>query len=171
MFNIDKHSRLTFGNVIFVDARCCNNILPVDLSKIKTENARCNIPRGWPISNSCDFLLLAEPITLSLSSNTNTVSFSIISVWVMALPSHAVGVVVDAIVVLENATWALLLLTTTSSSTNTRRSTPMMIVMSGRSVVYGCLLLGLCGCLSQLATTKEAFVRSERLFRSLFFRL
>ena len=82
----------TLGNVIFVDARFWSNNFPVDSSKMNTENARCKIPRGCSIMNSWDVLFEAEPITLSSSSKTRTVSFSIISVWVMALPSHAVVV-------------------------------------------------------------------------------
>jgi hypothetical protein len=80
----------TFGKVIFVDARCCRSNSPVDMSNKKTEKARCRIARGWAGLNSWEVLLDAEPMTLSFSSKTSTVSFAIMSSWDMALPFHVV---------------------------------------------------------------------------------
>jgi hypothetical protein len=78
----------TLGKVIFDEALCCKSSSPVDSSKMKAEKARCNMARGCSIVNSWDFLFEADPITLSSSSNTRTVSFIIMSSWDMALPSH-----------------------------------------------------------------------------------
>lgn len=83
-----KHLSLTFGKVILVLARCCKSKSPVSSSKIKTEKARCSTPRGVAATNSCEPRLDSDPMTLSSLSNTSTVSFSIMSVCVMAVPFH-----------------------------------------------------------------------------------
>ena len=78
----------TFGNVIFVEARCCNSNSDVDESNRNTEKARCNIPWGCVFENSCEDFLDAEFTILSLKSVTKTVSRSMKSDCVSELPSH-----------------------------------------------------------------------------------
>jgi len=68
---------LTFGKVILLAARCCNNMRPSLLSNKKTLKARCKMPYGCLALKTCDSFLLALPTMLSLLSNTRTVSLII----------------------------------------------------------------------------------------------
>jgi len=80
----------TLGKVIFELALRCNKSSPVHSSNKKTEKARCNIPLGYSLLQTWDSLLLAEPMTLSFRSKAKTVSFSIISDWLIARPFQTI---------------------------------------------------------------------------------
>ena len=86
----------TLGKVILVLALCCRRSSPVLSSKRKTEKARWRTPRCVLALKRCDPFLLSDPMTLSSSSRTRTVSLSIMSSWVMALPSHVLGAAAGA---------------------------------------------------------------------------
>ena len=65
-------------------------------SKRKTEKARWRTPRCVLALKRWDPFLLSDPMTLSSSSRTRTVSLSIMSSWVMAFPSHVLGAAAGA---------------------------------------------------------------------------
>ena len=62
--------------------------------------------RGWSTVNSWDFLLEADPMTLSSSSRTRTVSFIIMSSWDMAFPSHTVVLAAILFVLFVLSVWS-----------------------------------------------------------------
>lgn len=70
-------------------------------SKRKTLKARWRTPRGWVGVNSWEERLDSEPMTVSSLERTRTVSRSMKSVWVIAVPSHflVVGAMVLVVVV------------------------------------------------------------------------
>lgn len=92
---------LTFGKVIFSLARCCNKRRPSDSSNRKTEKARCSTPCDCFVEKTCESFFDADPITLSSSSRTNTVSFSIKSVCDRPAP-QAAAPSVDFVFVMVN---------------------------------------------------------------------